>query len=120
MKLLRRQLLVILLLCLAVVGAACGDDEDDAASGGDDETTTTAASDDEEEGESGGSGGGGSITVGGANFGESSIVASMYAQVLEHAGYHVDTELDIGARDVYFPALEEGEIDLVPEFVGTL
>jgi osmoprotectant transport system substrate-binding protein len=101
--------LVVLLLALALVGAACGDD------GG--STTANGAS---------GSTGGGSaltapeVTVGSANFAESTVVASMYAQVLEHAGYKVNTKFDIGARDVYFKALEEGELSLVPEFVGSL
>jgi osmoprotectant transport system substrate-binding protein len=102
--------LVVLLLALAMIGAACG--SDDGGSVG--------------EGGSSASTGGGSaltakpITVGSANFAESSLVASMYAQVLEHAGYKVKTKLDIGARDVYFKALENGEISLVPEFVGSL
>ena len=102
--------LAVLLLALGLFGAACGDD------GG---STTSSGS-------ASGSGSGAStltaptITVGSANFAESSLVASMYAQVLEHAGYKVTTKLDIGARDVYFKALEAGEISLVPEFVGSL
>jgi osmoprotectant transport system substrate-binding protein len=102
--------LVVLLFALALVGAACGSD-----GGG----TTTA------NGASGSTGGGSAatapaITVGSANFAESTVVASMYAQVLEHAGYKVSTKFDIGARDVYFKALQAGEISLVPEFVGSL
>ena len=102
--------LVVLLLALAMIGAACGSD--------DGETTT-------DNGASASTGGGSAltaktITVGSANFAESSLVASMYAQVLEHAGYKVKTKLDIGARDVYFKALEKGEVSLVPEFVGSL
>jgi osmoprotectant transport system substrate-binding protein len=93
---------VVLVLALALLGAACGSDD-----GG----TTT------------GNGAGGTaktITVGSADFAESSLVASMYAQVLEHAGYKVKTKLDIGARDVYFKALQAGEVSLVPEFVGSI
>jgi osmoprotectant transport system substrate-binding protein len=107
MKLVRRHLLVALLLGLSLIPlAACGDDDDD----GD----TTAAEED---------GGGeekGSITVGSADFAESTIVAAMYAEVLEDAGYDVERNFGIGSRETYFPALEEGEIDVVPEFVGTL
>ena len=28
--------------------------------------------------------------------------------------------MDFGAREAYLPALEQGQLDLVPEFVGTL
>ncbi|MCU1374889.1 MAG: L-proline glycine betaine binding transporter protein ProX [Actinomycetia bacterium] len=108
MKMWRR--LVVPLLAVALLGAACGSDD-----GG----TTTA------NGASGSTGGGSAltaptITVGSANFAESTIVAAMYADVLEHAGYKVTRKLDLGARDVYFKALENGELSLVPEFVGSL
>lgn len=62
----------------------------------------------------------GEVTVGSANFAESSITAQIYGQALASAGVEVDYQADIGARDVYWAALEEGEIDLVPEFTGTL
>ncbi|HXH56649.1 glycine betaine ABC transporter substrate-binding protein [Iamia sp.] len=62
----------------------------------------------------------GSITVGSSNFAESNIAAQLYGQVLAAAGVDVEYKADIGARDVYFTALESGEIDLVPEFTGTL
>ncbi len=62
----------------------------------------------------------GSINVGSSNFAESNIAAQLYGQALEGAGVDVTYTPDIGARDVYFSALENGEIDLVPEFTGTL
>jgi len=62
----------------------------------------------------------GSLTVGSANFPESTITAELFAGALEQAGVDVETKLDIGAREVYLPALERGDIDLIPEFVGTL
>lgn len=62
----------------------------------------------------------GSYTVGSANFAESEITAELYAQALESAGATVTKTLQFGARDVYMPALIEGELDIVPEFVGTL
>jgi osmoprotectant transport system substrate-binding protein len=62
----------------------------------------------------------GSINVGSANFAESTIAAQLYGQALEAAGVDVSYTAEIGARDVYYPALESGEIDLVPEFTGTL
>ena len=65
-------------------------------------------------------GDGGSVTVGSADFDENEIVASMYAEMLEDAGYDVSRQFLIGSREAYFPALENAEIDLIPEYVGTL
>lgn len=62
----------------------------------------------------------GSLTVGSSNFPESTITAELFAGALGTAGVKVDKKLDIGAREAYLPALERGDIDLVPEFVGTL
>jgi osmoprotectant transport system substrate-binding protein len=60
------------------------------------------------------------ITVGSFNFNESTIVAEIYAQALERAGYEVERSMNLGNREVVKPALESGEIDLVPEYVGTI
>ncbi len=62
----------------------------------------------------------GSATVGSADFGEARIIAEMYAQVLEADGYEVTRKLGVGSREVYIKAMENGEIDLVPEYLGTL
>lgn len=62
----------------------------------------------------------GSINVGSANFAESTITAQLYGQALAAAGVDVSYTPDIGARDVYWEALTSGEVDLVPEFTGTL
>ncbi|HEX2149527.1 MAG TPA: ABC transporter substrate-binding protein, partial [Actinomycetota bacterium] len=59
------------------------------------------------------------VGVSGA-FAESQIVAEMYAQVLEDAGYNVERQLDIGARDVSQAAMNNGEIDIVPEYLTSL
>lgn len=62
----------------------------------------------------------GSFVVGSANFAESEITAELYAQALESAGATVEKKLQFGARDAYIPALESGDLDIVPEFVGSL
>jgi osmoprotectant transport system substrate-binding protein len=61
-----------------------------------------------------------SVTVGSANFPESEITAELYAQALRAAGASVDVRPNFGARETYFPALSQGDLDIVPEFVGTL
>ena len=59
------------------------------------------------------------IKIGSDDFYESSVVAEMWAQVLEAKGFKVDRHFNIGARQVRQPALEQGQIDLVPEYVGS-
>ena len=44
----------------------------------------------------------------------------MYAKMLEHHGYHVTLRPNLGKFEVVQPALEKGEIDLLPEYIGTL
>jgi osmoprotectant transport system substrate-binding protein len=62
----------------------------------------------------------GDLIVGSANFAESEITAELYAQALASAGATVEKKLQFGARDAYIPALQNGDLDIVPEFVGTL
>lgn len=58
----------------------------------------------------------GSLTLAGQNFPEATLVASMYEQLLEDAGYTVDTKL-VDSRDAYMPTFP-GDVDIVPEYVG--
>jgi osmoprotectant transport system substrate-binding protein len=63
----------------------------------------------------------GTIVVGVSGaFPENQIVAEMYAQVLEHAGYSVERQLDLRSREVSQYALETGQIDLKPEYLSSL
>jgi osmoprotectant transport system substrate-binding protein len=101
-----RTRLFAALAALALVAAACGDDDDgDSASGGD-----SAAGDLS----------GQSLTVGSANFPESVLLAEIYAGALEAQGADVSVEPNIGSREVYYPAIEGGEIDLLPEYTNSL
>ncbi len=66
--------------------------------------------------------GGGSkptIRIGSDGFYESALMAEIYAQVLEANGYPVERKLKLGSRKVRQPALEAGEIDLAPEYLGS-
>ena len=63
----------------------------------------------------------GTIVVGVSGaFTENQLVAEMYARVLEHAGYTVQRQFDLGAREVSQAALESGQIDLKPEYLSSL
>lgn len=59
------------------------------------------------------------VRVGSDDFYESKLMAEIYAQALEGAGYTVDRQLGLGSRDTRAPAFEEGQVDLVPEYVGS-
>lgn len=75
----------------------------------------------EQEGISGAGGdGSGELAVGAVAFAENQIVAEMYAQVLEQAGYTVKRQTDLGSREIVYPALKKGEIDVAPEYLGSL
>src|SRR5487761_2777041 len=69
------------------------------------------------------SSGGGSkptVKVGSDGFYEAKLMAEIYAQALEAGGYTVDrTGIGIGSRKVSAPALESGQIDLKPEYIGS-
>ncbi|WMX46423.1 ABC transporter substrate-binding protein [Streptomyces roseicoloratus] len=93
---------------LAVSLAACG--------GGDSlEKSRPGAGD----GGSGSGGGKGTLVVGAAAFTESKILAELYAQVLDDAGYSASVTT-VNNRELYEPSLEKGEIDVVPEYAATL
>ncbi len=66
-----------------------------------------------------GSGDKGSVTIAAFNFNESAILANMYAEVLKKAGYKV-TVKSLTTREVVEPALEKGDVDVVPEYLSTL
>jgi osmoprotectant transport system substrate-binding protein len=59
------------------------------------------------------------VGVSGA-FAENQLVAEMYAQVLENAGYTVQRELDLRSRESSQNALESGRIDVKPEYLSSL
>jgi osmoprotectant transport system substrate-binding protein len=46
------------------------------------------------------------------------LLANLYAKALDEAGYKTTVRANLGAREIVFPALEKGEIDLVPEYLG--
>jgi len=60
------------------------------------------------------------IVIGSQAYYSNEIIAEIYAQALEGAGYDVDKQFNIGQRDAYMPDLESGAIDLFPEYTGNL
>jgi osmoprotectant transport system substrate-binding protein len=100
----RLSVLTSLTTCAALALTACG-------SGGEDPM---------DEDSSGGDAAGGAVVVGSANFSESALLAEIYAGALEANGVEVSTKLNIGSREVYIKAIEDGSIDVVPEYTGVL
>lgn len=64
--------------------------------------------------------GGEAIVVGSQAYYSNEIVAEIYAQALEGAGMEVERKFSIGQRDAYMPQLEDGSIDVFPEYTGNL
>ncbi|MFD8607757.1 ABC transporter substrate-binding protein [Streptomyces sp. NPDC059631] len=58
------------------------------------------------------------LTIGSAGFTESDLLAQMYALLLEQAGYRTSL-ITVANRELYEPALESGQIDVVPEYAAT-
>ena len=104
---LSRITLTIATAAALMTTAACGN------SGGDPLSTSSSSS-------SGGSAAAGGITVGSADFPESALLAEIYKGALEAKGVKVAKKLNIGAREAYIPALQDGSIDLIPEYTGVL
>lgn len=64
--------------------------------------------------------GSGKVVVGAADFAESATLGTIYATVLNAAGYDAEVTT-IGNREAYLPALEDGkQVQVIPEYVGTL
>lgn len=101
---LRRSVTAIAMLAIASLGlSACA--SSDTVSGKNDSSGGSAS---------------GSITVGSANFPENQLLAEIYSRALEAKGYTIKRNFNIGSREVYLKALEDGSIDLIPEYTGNL
>ncbi|MFB4349708.1 ABC transporter substrate-binding protein [Microbacterium sp. CR_7] len=70
--------------------------------------------------DSGDSSGGDTIVVGSQAYYSNEIIAEIYAQALEAAGFDVEKKLNIGQRDAYMPDVESGAINVFPEYTGSL
>ena len=88
-------------LTLGLVGAL-------AACGSDDPTSSDTSGD------------GDKVVVGSFAFPESEILGEIYAQALDAKGIDVDTKFNIGPRQQTIPALQDGSINLIPEYNGNL
>jgi osmoprotectant transport system substrate-binding protein len=61
----------------------------------------------------------GTIKLGSKDFTEAILVAEIYGQLLENAGFTVERKLNLGGTPVAHQALVNGDIDLYPEYTST-
>ena len=60
------------------------------------------------------------VRIGAKNFNEGYLLGEILAQLLENRGYSVTRHFNLGGTLVCFEALKNGEIDLYPEYTGTI
>ena len=59
------------------------------------------------------------VTVASFNFPESVLLAEIYAQAMERAGFRIEREVALGPRELVMPALVSGLVEFVPEYSGS-
>jgi len=96
-----RMALGAAITALALAVTACGNDNPTSSGTGDSAPSDT-------------------IVVGSANFQENVLLANIYAEALKAKDVKVSTKLNIGSREAYVPGLEDGSIDLIPDYTGNL
>ena len=101
-------------LAVAVSGAlaACGSSSKS--------TSTTSASATTSSAASGPGVGKPAVTIGDKNFTEEYILGALYQQALQKQGYTVNLKGNIGSSEITYKALTSGQIDMYPEYTGTL
>jgi osmoprotectant transport system substrate-binding protein len=102
----RRVLSILPAAALAVTVAACGS----SSSGGTPSPTGGSNSP--------GGGASGSLTVGAAGFTESNVLAQMYVDLLNKAGFDA-TVKQVSSSEIFQSSLEKGKIAVVPEYAAT-
>lgn len=60
------------------------------------------------------------VRIGSTNFSEQLILGELYAQILEANAYPVERKFNLGNREIVFPALTSGQIDMEAEYLATL
>jgi osmoprotectant transport system substrate-binding protein len=101
----RKMTLGAVVATVALAVSACGGSDPTATTPSGDKTSKAPAD---------------SIVVGSANFQENVILADVYAEALKAKGVKVSTKLNIGSREAYLPGLQDGSIDLIPDYSGNL
>lgn len=105
-------------MLLAVVVAACGSSSSTTS-----KSSASSGSGGSSSSQSVASGPGTSrppIVLGDKNFDEEYLLGALYQQALEAKGYKVTLKGNIGSSEIIYKALQSGQIDMYPEYTGTL
>jgi osmoprotectant transport system substrate-binding protein len=107
-----RGLLALLTIAFAAGLAACGSSSSSSS------TTSSAASSTAASAKPGA--GKPAVVIGDKNFPEEYILGSLYEEALAAQGYTVSLKGNIGSSELIYKALTSGQIQLYPEYTGTL
>jgi osmoprotectant transport system substrate-binding protein len=107
---LRRPALLAGAALTALALSACGGGGD-AFKAGSSSSSSSAAG--------GGGASGATVVVGGPTFTEAAITQQMYVLLLQDAGFKTQVKA-AGNRAIYSKSLESGEIDVVPDYLGSM
>jgi osmoprotectant transport system substrate-binding protein len=112
-------LAVVLTGLLAVMLSACGSSGSSSSSSSATSASSTAATATSTAASGAGSGKP-AVTIGDKNFPEELILGQLYAQALRAHGYTVNLKENIGSSEITDKALTSGQIDIYPEYTGTI
>jgi osmoprotectant transport system substrate-binding protein len=98
--------LVAVIAALAVTVAACGDDDDSGGSAASDNCESSTQE-------------GPTVKIGAQDFGESAILAAIYAGALQCGGIDAETVEVGGNRELLFDAIDAGDVNFAPDYVAS-
>ena len=100
----------------ALLLAACGSSSSSSSSSSSTATASSSAA-----AAAGGPGAGKPpVVIGDKNFTEENILGALYTQALQAKGFKVTEKDNIGSSEIIYKALQSGQIDMYPEYTGTL
>jgi osmoprotectant transport system substrate-binding protein len=113
-----RSVATLLATSALVIGlAACGSSSSSSSSSTSTPSTSSTSS---STAASGPGAGKPAVTIGDKNFAEENILGQLYAQALKAKGYTINLKSELGSSEIIFKALTAGQIDMYPEYTGTL
>ncbi len=115
---LRKTLGSVVTVALTVALAACGSSSSSSSSSGTAASSTSPTT--SSMATSGPGVGKPPVTIGDKNFTEEYILGELYSQALQAEGYRVTLKANIGSSEITWKALTSGQIDMYPEYTGTL
>jgi osmoprotectant transport system substrate-binding protein len=113
----RRALALPALLGLTLLLGACGSSSSSSSSSS---SAASAPASTSTSSSSGPGAGKPAVTIGDKNFTEENILGALYAEALRAKGYTVNLKDNIGSSEITYKALTSGQIDMFPEYTGTL